>query len=804
MELFRHRHYFLTTGLIDNRGMSGRFQTFVTRLRPHRIAVLTDADDNDWQGACKAIIEYLTQIWGGYHSLIIPTDGRAIDDVFWTQLSFFDPDVIIRYQKTHEDLKRSDAAAFERIFADHLEQTKAYEYISDGTDATLRRNFERSPLGRFSISDHLSKLLLNRLSPFHYEGELRIPAFACGDSPSHPLTSVEDVLGAVEAPNVMYDMNNNLPVDREAPPLLWLAAESGLASPAYQARLQEKGVTPVFKYMNTESDSDIIRWGIQPSYSLGASSPFSFSELALGTVRTTASPRFRIPSIIVVGDTIRDFCLYYALSRLHSRAIWLPAWFFQVGEGYPRRLMTAVMNLQERAEREHCEQMAVVSLSMPFPQLHEIVATLRKYTSQSSFVVENGAATDFIETLVEHPCRLYVKKNIERFSTHQLVDDTLPGSLESPLPSSFLHVNPYNHRWLVEVTFMGNMTPRHPALGAKLAYAPNLDTVRAGRDGVTYECPGPVVTSSDMELQILRPTITIPGPEKIFRIVLADCGYECAVSDKGRYESETIKKFGGIEQVGWALRHNKLSVLLREFLNADGPKKGVYDAGVYLDKRRYLNFDCMIKLLGDQSLARATVDDYIARQILYRGFVLKCIRCSAIGWFSVAEITENFTCRRCGINQQYTQASWKTPNEPAWFYKLDEMVYQMLQHRGDTTLLTLNALRAKAKTSFHFAPELAIRPLGTAKSSIEVDIPCIKDGEMYIGEAKSVDTLAAENFTAGEVAARYRDLAEKMNASGVIFSTSAAGWNETTKEAIGRAFESHRHLKVLTMSCENL
>ena len=74
--------------------MSERFQTFVTRLRPHRVAALTDVNDPTWEQCSWEIIEYLTQLWGGYHSLIVPTDGKAIDTVFWKFLSAFDPDII--------------------------------------------------------------------------------------------------------------------------------------------------------------------------------------------------------------------------------------------------------------------------------------------------------------------------------------------------------------------------------------------------------------------------------------------------------------------------------------------------------------------------------------------------------------------------------------------------------------------------------------------------------------------------------------------------------------------------------------
>jgi hypothetical protein len=295
---------------------------------------------------------------------------------------------------------------------------------------------------------------------------------------------------------------------------------------------------------------------------------------------------------------------------------------------------------------------------------------------------------------------------------------------------------------------------------------------------------------------MLRLSVSVPGPEKIFRVALANCGYDCEVSDKGRYESETIRKFGGIEGAGYAVRHSQTSQLLREFLNKKGPTDGVYDEGVFLsDKRRYLNFACILKFLPDEAFARKIVDDYIAKAVFYRGLVLKCNRCSDLAWFSIGEISQNFTCRRCGTNQQFTYPSWHYPNEPSWFYKLDEMVYQMLHHNGDVTLLTLDALRRESKDSFQFAPELSIKPKDAVKSTMEVDIPCIMNGKMIIGEAKSVDTLATKGVTAAQAAVKYRDLAEQLGAHGVIFSTSMPEWDETTHKAIDAAFARYPHLK---------
>jgi hypothetical protein len=222
-------------------------------------------------------------------------------------------------------------------------------------------------------------------------------------------------------------------------------------------------------------------------------------------------------------------------------------------------------------------------------------------------------------------------------------------------------------------------------------------------------CPGAFVMGSDPDFNSLRPSIRVPSALDIFRLALGYCGYDCEISDKGRYESETIDKLGGLEAARRVFRDSSRRALLEKFLDQVKPKKDVFDEGVPLkDERRYLNFDAIVKLLGSAGSATAVIDDYVGKRVFYRGLILKCTNCSDLDWFSIDEITHAFTCRRCGKNQQYTKSNWNHPDEPSWFYKLDEIVYQALLNNSATPILTLGALREKYNESFLFCPELRI------------------------------------------------------------------------------------------------
>jgi hypothetical protein len=214
------------------------------------------------------------------------------------------------------------------------------------------------------------------------------------------------------------------------------------------------------------------------------------------------------------------------------------------------------------------------------------------------------------------------------------------------------------------------------------------------------------------------------------------------------------------------------------------------------DNRRYLDYSSIRKILGDEDLAVTTIDSWIAKNILYRGFIFKCGRCSYAAWFAVDSITQTFTCPRCGTSQQYTHSHWLRPTEPSWFYKLDEIVYQMLAHNGDVALLTLLALQKQSRGSFLYSPELSIQPDDEFKGNMEIDICCILDGKIIIGEAKSTDSLASNKQNAQQVVNRYRILAEKMRASALMFSTTEEAWETSTSAAIDNLVEQVPFLKV--------
>jgi hypothetical protein len=763
--------------------MSERFQTFFTRLRPHRAAVLINVNDPMWQGTCISIIEFLSQCWGGYHSMIVPTDGDSIEVVFWKLLSAFDPDLIFYYSRTVADVKRWDPPQAEKIIQDQIDKFRA-QGDEDLDELSLRKQMLKMSVDAFTISPDLTRLLLERLSPFHFEDTYRVMRIRNGDSPPHPFTKVIDVIPYVPSPDALHVLNDNLQPPRTAPPALWLHAESGVASLQFQRELTDAGVTPVFQYFNTASDGDIIDWGINPERKLGDRTPFGLTRLGLNVVKSTQARPYSIPNVIVRGDALKDFCLYYDISRNNGRAIWLPQWFIPANTEYPDTLIAAIRKIERIGRDLHCSYFSLISLSVPVPELKQLNALVHQHMPSVNASVDDGNNPGYLDQMLRHPGKVYLKKNTDRITTHQFVGDKLPGYYESPVPLLFSDIKATQHRWIVEIQFLGHPVPRHPDLGRTMATGPNVYDARTSIDGLAYQCPGALVMGDDMELQMLRVEITLPSSDEIFRIALKRGGYECSVSDKGAYALETTRRFGGLERLASLLRYQKTKSLLKKFMDNSKNEQGVHDQGALVGGRRYLDFLPIRDIMEGDDEAMDTVDEWIARQIMHRGFIFKCSKCTNTAWYSVESLTQTFTCPRCNTEQQYMRSNWLHSTQPPWHYKLDEIVYQFLAHHGDVPVVTIDALRKQSPNSFIYSPELKIWPEADPGKKMEIDICCIIDNRMIIGEAKSNDSLKVDGHRATKLTGKYEDLAKRMGASGVVFSTTEPDWDQPSKDAI--------------------
>ncbi len=92
-------------------------------------------------------------------------------------------------------------------------------------------------------------------------------------------------------------------------------------------------------------------------------------------------------------------------------------------------------------------------------------------------------------------------------------------------------------------------------------------------------------------------------------------------------------------------------------------------------------------------------------------------------------------------------------------------------------ILTLSKLQKAVEESFIYVPEIDIWK-ETKEDKKEIDLCCVLDGEIFIGECKTSKTVNQKDIK------KYFELATEVGAQGLIFSTLSPEWSEGTRNNI--------------------
>jgi hypothetical protein len=207
--------------------------------------------------------------------------------------------------------------------------------------------------------------------------------------------------------------------------------------------------------------------------------------------------------------------------------------------------------------------------------------------------------------------------------------------------------------------------------------------------------------------------------------------------------------------------------------------------------RTYLDLSAAEKVTGgDQDAVVRLFDNLVAAKIVYRGFVLRCSVCKHASWYSLAELTDEFRCTRCGRNQTISRQHWRHPAAPQIFYKLDEIVYQFLKNDGNVEALGLDYMARNSKHPFHYSPEIEFRSSDSTLEG-EIDFCAVYDGVLTIGEAKKTGELASSGSDEQKILDKYVRLANMLNARKVFFCTTSNEWKSSTVDAVRKAFQDN-------------
>ncbi len=505
------------------------------------------------------------------------------------------------------------------------------------------------------------------------------------------------------------------------------------------------------------------------------------------------------PLIIVFGDSVKDFCLYQALSRMRPRVLWLPA--SAVGRMAADELAADATVPRLLLGLSSC----IASSSLSTAGLQVTSASLDRSILERAFSDsryaqylsgQHESAIAAADSVPQHPLRCFEAKNAPIPSLIQVADDNVVSYYQPATLKSMRNPSPHNIRWVSELSFMNTSLPRHHMAAVWMLGSRERRTsdVRISDFGLAFHAVSPIlIASPDMESALVRPTIRIPGGKDAFDIAADSAGLDAEVSDKGVYSAALTSKLGGLQEASAFLRSTTGQKFAAAYLDTSVSSE---TTGVCLkNKRRYINLLAMSEALGGETKAQDLLDSLSEKRILYRGLILHCHLCKKADWFSFKELSDEFECKRCRRKQLFTRRHWKKPAEPTLYYQLDEIFYQALANDGEVALLALDYVRRRDPTRFSFAQELRFVSRADDDffcSGIETDLNLVSSGHLVIGEVKKTAMLAARKSDEVRLIERYRILAERLCARRVVFATATEAWRPETKQRLEAGFRESR------------
>jgi hypothetical protein len=515
--------------------------------------------------------------------------------------------------------------------------------------------------------------------------------------------------------------------------------------------------------------------------------------VALSEYRSIAERSWDLPAMVVAGSTVQDFALYFGLSRIRARVCWLlPEWvhtfkaasFRAKSGGEPigpseRHASDLAHALHNAVIAKAVKNIDFVSASLNGDELATTIDDLAETAaSAGNTIKERGRVCGDMSELFAEP---RVAFNTD--TTQQVLEGRAVGFFPTPKPKGFTKVVPYDHRWITDLRVDGLTYPRHPALGEWLVSHHLLSTqgARTGKQALCYFCPNVAYFGGDVDTILVRPELRVPQAEAVFQKIADSVGVSCRISDKGFFARDLVQKMSGLEYAAALVREPRHFAVLSAYLS---DPKAPPEVGRYLasDKRWYLSLEDVKTIAGDAADAVSLIDMLVGRGITHRGTVLKCQYCRTADWFSMKDLDNEFSCKRCARRQPIQSKHTLGQSEPRWCYKLDEIVYQGMRNDMQVPLLGLDYLRRKNR-SFSYADELELWRPGQPNPFIEMDLCCICDGTLTIGEAKTTGRIEGGGKRERRSLAKYREAAVLLGARRFVLATSQTWSAETLANA---------------------
>ena len=147
----------------------------------------------------------------------------------------------------------------------------------------------------------------------------------------------------------------------------------------------------------------------------------------------------------------------------------------------------------------------------------------------------------------------------------------------------------------------------------------------------------------------------------------------------------------------------------------------------------YLSGDTQITRHGVTTLSeeemKEGLNELLARNVLRAGLVIRCPHCGIQSWFHVDEIKQFNECAGCGNTRPIAA-------DAEWCYRLNSLAKRCVSSRVLAVLQALASIAHSATNCFFYSPSSELYTSTSKKPWREIDVACVSDGELIIGEVK--------------------------------------------------------------------
>jgi len=793
-------------------------------VRPPRIAVAVEPGDN-WHQRARACLIAVGEVWGGISSVLFAGDEMQP----WKRrlLRTHDPDYVATFWPTVRSW-----------FPTYAEADSAEEWVAKQA-ASLVSSHGLTPDQAAEIAkDYLDQHVSDWNLPDRIKNELAVQLPLLSE-PGRPYVTLEAApweyvsMADVDQSTLPQLHVVDPPFDDDSLKVL-TAFRIGDVTHRYAALMRSIDAQPVRHTVPAEDVEDFlaylwtgsvdqgslqIRKAVAEAEGRAYAEPLWTQRQALENTPTARSgyglaelvPRVwryedDAAMVVVVGDSLEDFCLAMAYERLYGngRAIWMPQVWMNGRTLLSRRARTALRTVISRfLVRSGDLKVFVTSVSLDRRSVGAYLGVLRR---DQLLYGNRLMARDLAEIDFSSDTRRWSDIEIwDRYTgstwegRHQL------DRINTPMPTQVRTNEVSQMTWQVDAVIDQYHCPPRPGLSSALTSpdtALGVYGIRPSSSGISYMGISPFIEAgAPLNRSVVSPKLRMPTANEVLGKLASDQGLTLQLSSAGAFTEATLHLWGGLE----SLASDLATPSRRALLNAFHTRKGQTstdeqkNAGIWLDhaKRRYVSFADAMEITGLQvDELREWLDHLIRLGVLNRGLILHCEICRLNAWYPIEELGSEFTCSRCRSTLLVSQKAWKRPlEEPNFYYELNEVVYQGTPGDVATIVLSLHSLKKETRHAFDFSPQLDVV---SEKGLLgDLDIAALADGRILVGEAKSNDRLGDDEKKEREVLNRLHSAGVALRADGIVLATASRRWRKKTRDLINEKLDSTRYEVIL-------